>query len=324
MSWQSVQWALESAPMLTTSAGKNDTTARLVLVALAERARGERPRAFPSITTLRVTTGLDREVIRRTLQRLSVAGLISDVGRRGEGVVEWELNTHLVRPDTDLKSIESEVEERREKDRDRKKKARSTKDVSPVLSVDKDQVSTVLSRDTEGASRFNTAESTVLSRESTVLSRDTPRMSTTQNSREPEVLKDEPEEPVSEPVTAEQASASAPAPDALFDAAPVKAKKTKPVGPKDAQAQDLAKRYYDAMSGMVQFVGVRQIVKQALGRFEYERVRAALQHMSTVDRGRPLTRQTLLAAIESPNGRANGHQPYRNPTDPNAYTGELA
>src|SRR5687768_9037979 len=98
MSWQAVQWALRDAPMLTTEAGKNDTTARFVLVALAEKARGETAHAFPSITTIRVMTGLDREVIRRSLQRLAAGGLITDVGRRGEGVVDWRLNTHLTRP----------------------------------------------------------------------------------------------------------------------------------------------------------------------------------------------------------------------------------
>jgi hypothetical protein len=317
MSWQAVQWALRDAPMLMTDAGKNDTTARYVLVALAEKARGEPLLSYPSIATLRMLTGLDREVIRRALQRLAAGGLIVDSGRRGEGVVAWRLMVELVRPASDGAAIEAEVEQRKARDRDRKKRQRATLE---------DQVSTVLRRETSDVSERKTVDSTVLRRESTVLSGDSTVLrldSTVQNSTEPEEPLEPIEEPVNEPVAAEQAAAAA-----LFDAEPVKpaksAKPKKPTDPKDAQAQDLAKRYYDAMNGMVAFMGVRQIVRQALGRFGYDQVRDGLNRMTTVDRQRTLTRQTLLAAIEGANGRSNGYQPYRNPTSPDAYMGELA
>lgn len=315
MSWQAVQWALRDAPMLMTDAGKNDTTARYVLVALAEKARGEPLLSYPSIATLRFLTGLDREVIRRALQRLAAGGLIVDAGRRGEGVVAWRLDVERVRPASDEAAIEAEVEHRKARDRDRKKRKRATPE---------DQVSTVLRRDIDDVSERKTVESTVLRRESTVLRSDSTVLrldSTVQNSTEPEEPLEPIEEPVNEPIAAEQAAV------ALFDAEPVKAKPAKPkkpADPKDAQAQDLAKRYYDAMNGMVAFMGIRQIVKQALGRFTYDQVRDALKHMSTLDRERTLTRQSLLAAIETPNGRRNGYQPYRNPTSTNAYLGELA
>jgi hypothetical protein len=319
VSWQAVQWALRDAPMLMTDAGKNDTTARYVLVALAEKARGEPLLSYPSIATLRFLTGLDREVIRRALQRLAAGGLIVDAGRRGEGVVAWRLDVERVRPATDEAAIEAEVEQRKARDRDRKKRQRATPE---------DRESTVLRRDIDDVSERKTVESTVLRRDSTVLRRDSTVLrldSTVQNSTEPEEPLEPIEEPVSEPVAAEQAAAAA-----LFDAEPVKpakaksAKPKKPADPKDAQAQDLARRYYEAMNGMVAFMGVRQIVKQALGRFSYDQVHAALKHMSTQDRNRTLTRQTLLAAIETPNGRSNGYRPYRNPTSPDAYMGELA
>lgn len=316
MSWQAVQWALRDAPMLMTDAGKNDTTARYVLVALAEKARGEPLLSYPSIATLRFLTGLDREVIRRALQRLAASGLIVDAGRRGEGVVAWRLDVERIRPGSDEAAIEAEVEERKARDRDRKKRERNTSE---------DQVSTVLRRDIDDVSERRTVESTVLRRDSTVLRSDSTVLrldSTVQNSTEPEEPLEPIEEPVNEPVPAEQATAAV-----LFDAEPVKAKSAKPkkpADPKDAQAQDLAKRYYDAMNGMVAFMGIRQIVKQALGRFTYDQVRDALKHMSTLDRERTLTRQSLLAAIETPNGRRNSYQPYRNPTSTNAYLGELA
>jgi hypothetical protein len=310
VSWQLVQWAMSMSPMLTTERGKNDTTARFVLVSLAEKARGEEPRAWPSITTLRYMTGLDREVIRRALRRLADGGLITDVGRRGEGVVCWQLNTDRVRPETDLKAIEAEVDERREKDRLRKQQARSTEDAS-----------TVLSRDSDPVSELKTADSTVLSRDSTVLRLD----STTQHSREPLRTGDE---PVSEPIPAEQASAEAPALDeppildaeivgeepaseALFDTPqqPLKQpRRKKPVDPEKQarldQAHDLADRYYRAKNRMVKFMAVRGIVVKALENYPYDVVFEGVKRMATVDRDRPFTLDTLRSAIERATGVA--------------------
>ena len=307
MSWQLVQWAMESAPMLATERCKNDTTARFVLVALAEKARGEESRAWPSIATIRYMTGLDREVIRRALRRLADGGLITDVGRRGDGVVCWRLNTDQVRPDTDLKAIEAEVEERKEKDRLRKQAARSTQDVSTVLSLDSEPVS-----------ELKTADSTVLSRESTVLRLD----STVQHSTEPDRTGNE---PVSEPVPAEQASAEAPAPDdtvildaeivdeepatELFEAPkapPKRTRRKKPVDPEKQarldQAQDLADRYYRSKNRMVKFMAVRGIVLKALENYPYEVVFEGVKRMATVDRDRPFTLDTLRSAIERGSG----------------------
>lgn len=293
--------------MLATERGKNDTTARFVLVSLAEKARGEEPRAWPSIATLRYMTGLDREVIRRALRRLADGGLITDVGRRGEGVVCWRLNTDQVRPDTDLKAIEAEVEERKEKDRLRKQAARSTQDVS-----------TVLSGDSEPVSELKAADSTVLSRESTVLRLD----STVQHSTEPVRTGNE---PVSEPVPAEQASAEAPAPDdtvildaeivedhpkaqGLFEAlqpppaAPKRSRRKKPVDPEKQaridQANDLADRYYRSKNRMVKFMAVRGIVVKALENYPYDVVFEGVKRLATVDRDRPFTLDTLRSAIE--------------------------
>lgn len=125
MSWQAVQWALDDAPMLKTPAGKPDTTARWVLVALAERA-GKDDLAWPSLAALRYTTGLDMKTIARALSRLSTAGLITHVGVRGDGVVEWKLALERVRPASDRDAIDAEVQEHRERDRRRKQSARSS------------------------------------------------------------------------------------------------------------------------------------------------------------------------------------------------------
>lgn len=109
--------------MLKTQAGKNDSTARLVLVSLAEVGRGDPIEAFPSLARLRYVTGLDMKTVQRALQRLEEAGLIKESGRRGEGVVVWQLMTDVRRPETDKGAIDAEVEEHRERDRQRKRKA---------------------------------------------------------------------------------------------------------------------------------------------------------------------------------------------------------
>lgn len=126
MSWQAVEWALERAPMLTTGAGKKDTTARFVLVALAEHAdkTAPRPRAHPSLALLRFETGFDMKTVQRALGRLADADLIEAVGVRGDGVTEWELRTESVRPDSDRDEIDAEVQAHRERDRRRKQNTR--------------------------------------------------------------------------------------------------------------------------------------------------------------------------------------------------------
>lgn len=124
MSWQAVEWALERAPMLTTAAGKKDTTARFVLVALAEHAdkTAPRPRTHPSLALLRFETGFDMKTAQRALSRLAAGGLITAVGTVGGGVTEWELHTEVVRPASDRDEIDAEVQAHRERDRERKRK----------------------------------------------------------------------------------------------------------------------------------------------------------------------------------------------------------
>lgn len=94
-------------------------------------------------------------------------------------------------------------------------------------------------------------------------------------------------------------------------------RQSKPADPLDPQAQELANGYYLAMAKAPPFMAVKGVVRHFLGvGFSYDKIKTGLQRMSTVDRHRPLTRQTLLAAIEGPNGRrANGHQPYRDRDD---------
>lgn len=91
MSFQAVRWALDDAPMLTTEKGKPDTTARLVLVALADRADDDGTNTFPSPLRIHWTTGLDERTIRRALARLEKAGLIVSDGTARSGATKWRV-----------------------------------------------------------------------------------------------------------------------------------------------------------------------------------------------------------------------------------------
>lgn len=118
--------------MLRTKAGNKDSTARFTLVAIAEHAdKSSPPRSHPSLALLRFETGLDMKTLQRAQKRLADAGLIKQVGVRGNGVVEWELSTDLMRPESDREEIDAEVQEHRERDRRRKQSARSSGTLGP-------------------------------------------------------------------------------------------------------------------------------------------------------------------------------------------------
>lgn len=164
MSYEAVEWALERAPMLATDAGKKDATARFVLVALAEHADRSkpRPRAHPSLARLRYTTGLDMKTGQRALGRLAASGLITAVGKVGDGVIEWELHTELTRPASDREEIDAEVQAHRERDRVRKRKPAD----SGALRPEGDQHSGALRPELRGVASGNEEPSGALNPDS--------------------------------------------------------------------------------------------------------------------------------------------------------------
>ncbi|NIH81703.1 hypothetical protein [Amycolatopsis viridis] len=272
-----MEWALNQAPMLQTPAGKHDTTARLVLVALAEAARGTPPQAFLALATIRYKTGLDRRVIQRVLDRLAAARVITAVGTRGD-VTIYRLNTALRRPDSDREAIDREVEESRAKAAERQRKSRASRTQNPH-------------EDT--MSRTQNPESRTLS--ANVTHSEPPRTGKGTGN---------------EPVPLERAGAEAPAPDSpgveLAVVKPLPATKRGGKDPaKDKAANDLATRYYEAMRKQVKFMAVREVVRHALNTFTEQQVFDALRHMATHQRNKPLTRQTLLNAIEQLEGHAS-------------------
>lgn len=74
MSWQATNWALREAPV------GGDTTARLILVALADRARPDGSAAWPSVRTLTRELHVSERTIRRKLSLMESGGVI----RRGD------------------------------------------------------------------------------------------------------------------------------------------------------------------------------------------------------------------------------------------------
>lgn len=127
MSAEARKWAQRDSPMLKTTAGKNETVARTVLMAMAHYAQPKPEHngdqiAYVSKATLRFDTGLAWEVIRRKLAILVEAGVIEPVGRTTSGVVRYRLRLDIVRPQSDYDEAEAEAENRLEQDRARKRR----------------------------------------------------------------------------------------------------------------------------------------------------------------------------------------------------------
>lgn len=124
VSTEAVKWAMDDAPMLRTSSGKPDTTARHVLQALAEHADKYGKNAHPSVTRLQYRTGFDRRTVQRALRRLEDAKLI---GRDGavQDRTRWQLSLNLIRPVTDWDDIERAEDASREAAAERQRRSRA-------------------------------------------------------------------------------------------------------------------------------------------------------------------------------------------------------
>lgn len=112
MSKEAVKWAMDDAPMLLTSRGKPDSTARHVLQALAEHAHKDGTNTYPSVLRLRYRTGYDRRTVQRALRRLEAAKLIFRDGTVN-GCTCWKLAMKQVRPVSDWTALEAEEEAER-------------------------------------------------------------------------------------------------------------------------------------------------------------------------------------------------------------------
>jgi hypothetical protein len=111
MSYEAVQWALYEAPMLRTPSGEPDTTARLVLVARAERADKKGRDTYAGPADVAAATGYDERTVKRADRRLEKAGLMIRDGYSRHGTTRW----HLDMSQTQCES--SPVDERTERQR---------------------------------------------------------------------------------------------------------------------------------------------------------------------------------------------------------------
>ncbi|REF00268.1 helix-turn-helix domain-containing protein [Thermomonospora umbrina] len=135
MSHEAVTWAFDDAPMLRmASSGKRDTTARSVLVALAERADAVGANSHPSLLDVCYRTGFDRKTVREALRRLEAAGLITRDGTVG-GCTRWRLAMDKRRPPEDREELEREEDAKRAKTAERVRRHRATKAVTPPEGV---------------------------------------------------------------------------------------------------------------------------------------------------------------------------------------------
>jgi hypothetical protein len=113
VSVEAIQWALYEAPMLTTKAGKPDSTARAVLVVLADKADRDGSNAYPSPLTIAHATGFDERTIDRVLLRLERAGVITRDGLSRLGTNRWRLNLAGRRPDSDWEQLRAAADAER-------------------------------------------------------------------------------------------------------------------------------------------------------------------------------------------------------------------
>ena len=134
MSKQAVKWAMDDAPMLLTSKGKPDSTARHVLQVLAEHAHPDGTSVYPTVRRIRYRTGYDRSTVQRALRRLQDAGLITPTGVTEHGVTIYSLTLSRLRPASDMEELEAEDAAFREAaaERKRKSRAKSVTDSAPV------------------------------------------------------------------------------------------------------------------------------------------------------------------------------------------------
>lgn len=330
--YTAIRWAREVPTLL--HRGRVDRLGRHVVLLMATYAKNDGTDMYASAASLaKDACASEREVV-DALDRLEKAGLIARA-HASNGAPGWSLNLS-VRVESDGVA-EDRLERRRAADRARQQRRRDRQKAERHGALARDGHAQ-LDRDVTGNSTVTTADVTQeLGVSHAEVARDnghvtqelpvshasmtvTPAGQTGCNSLE--LPKDRtPKDEL--PADADASGASVLAlGDITPPVKPAKRRKTEPADPREAQAKDLATRYYEAMSKQVAFMGVKGVVKQALTVFTYEQVRAGLIHMSTVDRYRPLTRQTLLSAIEAPAGRgANraGHQPYRDAKDDSAY-----
>ena len=333
--YNAIKWAREVPTLL--HRGRVDRLAHHLLLVMASYAKNDGSDMYASVTSLAKDVRAPERDVVAALGRLEEAGLI---GREhaSNGAPGWSLNL-------DARSDEDAVLEARQAARRAATKARTRKwrerrrivsdaeverHVTQELDVTKDVVTQESGVTMNGVTQeFGVRNAEVVRHKPDVTHEcdaGDARVSVTTAGQSAYNSLELPKDRTPKDELPTDADASGASELALVGvtstAKPKRGKRqAKPADPLDSQAQELANGYYLAMAKAPAFMAVKGVVRHFLGvGFTYEKIKAGLHRMSTVDRHRPLTRQTLLAAIEAPNGRhTNGHQPYQNPVDQSVY-----
>lgn len=328
--FKAIRWAREVPTLLH---GKRvDKLAHYVLLIMATYAKADGSNVFVSVTRLAQESHSSLADVEQALKRLEDAGLIK-AECASNGALGWSLNVAAEIDRVDVLESREErrrtsARERQQRWRDRRKAERNAENeryVTPESTVMK------LPHNAEDG-RYVTPNSCVTKGDvthelgvSNASESVIPAGQSTYNSIElhkDELHKDELHYVPSERASADATAASDTEPtDAeiieeerqgtlVLVAAPEAKPKKRAAKAKDpakeAAAQDIATRYYEAMHKAVPFMGVRQVVRHMLDTFTQQQVFDGVKIMATERREKPLTRQTLLNAIES---LGNGSRP---------------
>jgi hypothetical protein len=334
--YTAIRWAREVPTLL--HRGRVDRLGHHLLLLLATYAKNDGSDMYASVSTLAKESHAPARDVQAALGRLEEAGLIGRA-HSSNGVDGWSLNLSA-RSDEDAVA-EARQSRRREATRKRtqvwRERQKVTGDaeverhVTPDSTVTEPVVTHELGVTGEVVTQeFGVRNAEVLRHKADVTHQcdaGDASMSVTTAGQTPYNSLELPKDRTPKDELPTDADASGASVLALGDL-PRERKPTKraagkraPSDPRNAQAQVLADGYYQAMAKAPAFMAVKGVVRHFLGiGFTAEQIEAGLHRMSTVDRHRPLTRQTLLAAIEGQAPRpTNGHTPYQNPGDQSVY-----
>ncbi len=137
MAWQNVAWALRRSPMMLTEKGLPDSTAKTVLVVLCEYSDVDGSNAFPSVPVIEYESSLDERTVRRALDRLEAAGLITAVGKIGRDVTIWQVNVQLARSESALPDFMAgkDAKKAAEAERARRNREKAKAKTAPVVTA---------------------------------------------------------------------------------------------------------------------------------------------------------------------------------------------
>jgi hypothetical protein len=122
MSYEAVRWALYDAPMLRTPSGEPDTTARLVLVARAERADKKGRDTYAGPADVAAATGYDERTVKRADRRLEKAGLMIRDGYSRHGTTRWHLDMDQTQSDAEPSPVDERTERQRKANAERQRR----------------------------------------------------------------------------------------------------------------------------------------------------------------------------------------------------------